>query len=41
VTVEKKTVWIYHNNLPSPFLSHVFKVLCYAPDYPGLRNLYL
>jgi hypothetical protein len=37
VTSEKKTVWEYRNTLPYPLTNQVFKVLCYPPDYPGLR----
>jgi hypothetical protein len=36
VTQEKKTVWKYHNTIPTPLTNQVFKILCYAPDYPGL-----
>ncbi|MBN2599701.1 MAG: aryl-sulfate sulfotransferase [Candidatus Thermoplasmatota archaeon] len=39
VTTEQKTVWKYHNMLPNPFANQVFKILCYAPDYPGLKDL--
>ena len=39
VTLEKKTVWSFHNTIPTPLTNQVFKVLCYAPDYPGLQNL--
>ena len=39
VTTEKKTVWKYHNMLPNPLANQVFKILCYAPDYPGLKDL--
>jgi hypothetical protein len=39
VTSEKKTVWIYHNTIPTPLTNQVFKTLCFAPDYPGLQNL--
>jgi hypothetical protein len=39
VTPEEKTVWKYLNTNPNPLANQVFKVLCYAPDYPGLRYL--
>jgi len=39
VTSEKKTVWMYHNTIPTPLTNQVFKILCYAPNYPGLQNL--
>lgn len=39
VTPEEKTVWNYRNMIPSPIANQVFKILCYAPDYPGLRYL--
>jgi hypothetical protein len=39
VTPEEKTVWNYQNTIPSPLANQVFKVLCYAPDYPGLQYL--
>jgi len=39
VTEEKKTVWMYQNMIPNPIANQVFKVICYAPDYPGLRYL--
>ncbi len=40
VTPEKRTVWHYRNTIPSPLINQVFKTLCYAPDYPGLRYLH-
>jgi hypothetical protein len=39
VTPEKNTIWTYQNLFPSPLTNQVFKILCYAPDYPGLRFL--
>jgi hypothetical protein len=39
VTSEKKTVWNYRNTNPGPLTNQVFKILCYAPEYPGLRYL--
>jgi hypothetical protein len=39
VTSEKKTVWMYHNTIPTPLTNQVFKILCYAPNYPGLQYL--
>lgn len=39
VTLQKKTVWYFHNTLPTPLTNQVFKALCYPPDYPGLQNL--
>ncbi|PNX47010.1 MAG: hypothetical protein BV459_05280 [Thermoplasmata archaeon M11B2D] len=39
VTAEKKTVWRYQNMIPTPITNQVFKVICYAPEYPGLRYL--
>ncbi len=39
VTADKKTVWKYQNIIPNPLANQVFKVLCYAPDYPGLKYL--
>jgi hypothetical protein len=39
ITAEGKTVWTYQNTAPDPSHDQVFKVICYAPDYPGLRFL--
>lgn len=39
VTPEKRTVWSYTNTFPSLLSNQVFKVLCYPPEYPGLRYL--
>jgi hypothetical protein len=39
VTPEEKTVWNYRNTIPNPIANQVFKILCYAPDYPGLKYL--
>jgi len=39
VTVEKEVVWEYENQVPDPLDSHVFKIRCYGPEYPGLRFL--
>ena len=39
VTPGKKTVWTYVNTIPSPMTNQVFKILCYPPEYPGLRFL--
>ena len=39
VTPEEKTVWKYRNTIPNPIANQVFKILCYAPDYPGLQYL--
>lgn len=38
VTLKKKMVWMYQNTIPTPLTNQVFKILCYAPDYPGLQN---
>ena len=40
VTPEKEIVWEYLNQEPDLFSNHVFKILRYAPDYPGLENLF-
>jgi hypothetical protein len=39
VTNEKKMVWKYYNTIPTPLTNQVFKIICYAPDYPGLQYL--
>lgn len=36
VTSEKEVVWTYVNQIPDPLDSHVFKILRYGPEYPGL-----
>ncbi len=40
VTAENEIVWEYKNQVPSMFDCHVFKVRRYAPNYPGLENLF-
>ena len=40
VTMKGKMVWEYRNTIPNPINNQVFKILCYAPDYPGLRYLF-
>lgn len=40
VTAEKKIVWRYQNMIPNPLTNQVFSIICYAPEYPGLRYLY-
>lgn len=40
VTQGKKTVWNYYNTIPTPLTNQVFNILCYPPDYPGLRYLH-
>jgi hypothetical protein len=42
VTPEKEIVWQYFNPYPTPIpgLNRVFKIHRYAPDYPGLDNLF-
>jgi len=40
VTPEKEIVWEYLNQEPDLISNHVFKILRYAPDYPGLENLF-
>lgn len=37
VTAEKEVVWKYSNQIPDPLNSHVFKILRYGPEYPGLQ----
>jgi hypothetical protein len=37
VTSEKEVVWKYSNQIPDPLNSHVFKILRYGPEYPGLK----
>ena len=39
VTKEKKVVWQYINQFPSPSLNRVFKIRRYSPDYPGIIKL--
>jgi hypothetical protein len=39
VTDEKEVVWEYENQIPDPIDHHVFKIVRYAPNYPGLRFL--
>jgi hypothetical protein len=39
VTAAKKTVWSYINTIPNQMSNQVFKILCYSPEYPGLRFL--
>jgi len=40
VTSEKEIVWEYLNQEPNLIDNHVFKIHRYAPDYPGLKNLF-
>jgi hypothetical protein len=40
VNSEKETVWSYLNQIPTLIDNHVFKIHRYAPDYPGLKNLF-
>jgi len=40
VTLNKQIVWEYVNQLPNLIDNHVFKICRYAPDYPGLENLF-
>ena len=40
VTQEKKIVWKYTNMFPNLIDNHVFTIHRYAPDYPGLENLF-
>lgn len=40
VTLGKEIVWEYINQLPNLIDNHVFKIHRYAPDYPGLENLF-
>lgn len=40
VTLNKKTVWGYTNQFPNLVDNQVFKIRRYAPDYPGLKNLF-
>lgn len=40
VTWNKEIVWEYVNQIPDLFDNHVFKIRRYAPDYPGLSNLF-
>jgi len=42
VNPEKEIVWEYINPYPTPIpgLNRVFKIYRYAPDYPGLENLF-
>lgn len=40
VTLDKEIVWEYLNQIPSVFNNLVFKIHRYAPDYPGLQNLF-
>ena len=40
VTLNKDIVWTYVNQLPNLIDNHVFKICRYAPDYPGLSNLF-
>lgn len=40
VTPEKEIVWEYLNQEPNLIDNHVFKIHRYAPDYPGLENLF-
>ena len=40
VTEEKEIVWEYINTIPNMIDNHVFKIEKYAPDYPGLANLF-
>ncbi len=40
VTHEKKIVWKYTNMFPNLIDNHVFTIHRYAPDYPGLENLF-
>ncbi len=37
VTSEKEVVWTYANQIPDPLDSHVFRILRYGPEYPGLQ----
>jgi hypothetical protein len=39
ITPEKEIVWQYDNQVPTPLESHVFKVIRYSPEYPGLKFL--
>jgi len=40
VTSETEIVWEHVNPFPKPSLNRVFKIHRYAPDYPGIRNLF-
>lgn len=40
VTPEKEIVWEYVNTFPIPSFNRVFKIRRYAPDYPGIENLF-
>ena len=40
VTLGKEIVWEYLNQIPSLIDNLVFKIQRYAPDYPGLKNLF-
>jgi hypothetical protein len=40
VTPEGDVVWEYVNPFPNPIWNNTFKVHRYAPDYPGLENLF-
>lgn len=40
VTNEKKTVWEYMNVYPNIMNNQVFTITRYAPEYPGLSNLF-
>ncbi len=40
VTPEKEIIWEYLNQVPNLIDNHVFTIHRYAPDYPGLENLF-
>ena len=41
VTEEKEIVWKYVNQFPNLVQNQVFNIYRYAPDYPGLNNLFI
>ncbi|MCK5458988.1 MAG: aryl-sulfate sulfotransferase, partial [Thermoplasmatales archaeon] len=41
VTEEKEIVWEYVNQFPNLVQNQVFNIYRYAPDYPGLNNLFI